>query len=169
MYLPRGPAEGGGETMIQAKLDRLWQTIERIVRAAHRIDRGGCEDVDLTPHQTFLLRLLESDGPMTVGELRRRSSGAQSTMSEMVGRMARAGYVQKRPDPADRRSVKVAITPNGRALLKARLAELRRRHRVVLEAMSPEDQERFLGALETIMELMDRTAANAAHGDDDDA
>lgn len=155
--------------MIERKVQRLGEMIESIVRAAQRLVRVECDDIELTPPQTFLLKMLELHGPMTLGELRKHANAAQSTMSEMVGRLARAGYVHKRPDPGDRRSVKVAISPNGRAILAARLTEIRRRQRAVLSALSPEDQDRFLGAFETIVELMDRAAGNAPRGDDDEA
>ena len=46
---------------------------------------------------------------------------------------------------------------------------MKRRHRAVFEALGPEDQERFLGAFETIVELMDRAAGSVPSGDDDDA
>ncbi len=155
--------------MIERKVERLAVIVERIIKAAQRFVRMECDDLDLTPHQMLLLRMLETHGPMTVGELRRETSAAQSTMSEMVGRLARAGYVHKKPDPDDRRSVKVAVTANGKAILGARMREISRRHHTVLSALSDEDQERLLAAFETISELMDRAAANAAHGDDDDA
>ena len=155
--------------MIEAKITRLQEMIERIIRAAQRLVRVECDDVDLTPPQTFLLRALDVQGAMTLGELRRHFNAAQSTMSEMVGRLARSGYITKKPDPKDRRSVKIAITATGRAVMRARLQEVMRRHRVVFEALGPEDQERFLGAFETIVELMDRAAGSVPSGDDDEA
>ncbi len=155
--------------MIERKVQRLAEMVERIVRAAHRLTRMDCDDLSLTPHQMLILRVLDLHGAMTVGELRREASAAQSTMSEMVGRLARVGYVHKKPDPDDRRSVKVGITANGKAILAARMREMSRRHHTVLSALTDGDQERLLAAFETIVELMDRAAANAAHGDDDDA
>jgi DNA-binding MarR family transcriptional regulator len=155
--------------MLDRKIDRLTEMIERIMRASTRLTRVECDDVELTPHQTFLLKVLETQGPMTIRELRRVAHGAQSTTSEMVGRLARVGYVLKKPDATDRRSVKVAITGNGRAILKARLDGMRQRHRAVLEALSVGDQDRFLGAFETIVEIMDRAADRTSHGDKEDA
>ena len=73
--------------MIEAKITRLQEMIERIIRAAQRLVRVECDDVDLTPPQTFLLRALDVQGAMTLGELRRHFNAAQSTMSEMVGRL----------------------------------------------------------------------------------
>lgn len=155
--------------MIERKVQRMGELIERMVRSAHRVARIDCDDLDLTPQQMLMLRVLEVNGPMTVGELRREARAAQSTMSEMVGRLARAGYVHKKPHPDDRRSVKVGITANGKAILAARFREMSRRHHTVLSALSDEDQEQLLAAFQTIVELMDRAAENATHGDDDDA
>ena len=155
--------------MIEAKVTRLMEMIERIMRSAHRLVRAECDEVELTPPQTFLLRALDVHGPMTLRELRGHFNAAQSTMSEMVGRLARTGFISKKPDPNDRRSVKIAISATGRAVLRARMTELKRRHRAVFDALSPEDQERFLGAFETIVELMDRAAQRAPAGDDDES
>ncbi len=155
--------------MIEAKVTRLMETVERIMRAAHRLVRAECDEVELTPAQTFLLRALDVHGAMTLRELRVHFNAAQSTMSEMVGRLARTGFISKKPDPSDRRLVKIAISATGRAVLRARLTEVRRRHRAVLAALAPEDQERFLGAFETIVELMDRAAGSAPAGEDDEA
>lgn len=155
--------------MIDAKVTRLTEMIERIFRAAQRLVRVECDDVVLTPPQTFLLRALDVQGAMTLGDLRWHFNAAQSTMSEMVGRLARSGYITKKTDPKDRRSVKIAITAAGRAVMQARHQEMKRRHRAVFEALGPEDQERFLGAFETIVELMDRAAGSVPSGDDDDA
>lgn len=155
--------------MIESKVDRLAEKIDQIVRAAQRLVRVECDEVDLTMPQMFLLRMLDVHGPMPLSDLRRHANVAQSTMSELVARLARAGYVQKRPDPVDRRSVKVAVTANGRAILKARMAQMRKRHKAVLEALSHDDQERFLGAFDTILTLLERAAHNVAPGDDDEA
>jgi DNA-binding MarR family transcriptional regulator len=155
--------------MIEAKVTRLMDMIERIVRSAHKLVRVECDEIDLTPPQTFLLRALDLHGPMTLRELRQHFNAAQSTTSEMVGRLARSGFITKKPDPNDRRSVKIAISARGRAVLRARIEELKRRHRAVFDALSLEDQERFLGAFETIVELMDRAAQQAPVGDEDEA
>lgn len=154
--------------MIEAKVARLTEMIERIMRSAQRLVRVDCNDILLTPPQTFLLRALDGHGPMTLRELRAHFNAAQSTMSEMVGRLAKAGFISKKTDPSDRRSVKIAISATGRAVLRARLEEINRRNRAVFDALSSDDQERFLGAFETIVELMDRAARSAPVGDDDD-
>jgi DNA-binding MarR family transcriptional regulator len=154
--------------VIEQKVQRLQEMIENIFRSASRLMRADCDDVELTPSQTFVLRTLETDGQMTVSDLRRITNGAQSTASEMVARLVKQGYVHKKPSPDDGRAVTIAITANGKAILRARLESMLRRHRTVLAALTTTDQERMLNAFETIVELMDRAAGNAAHGDNDE-
>jgi hypothetical protein len=46
---------------------------------------------------------------------------------------------------------------------------MRAKHEALLSALSPEDQERFLTAFETIVSLADRAAGNVSGGEDDNA
>lgn len=66
-----------------------------------------------------LLELERADGgSLRPGELERRMLLAQYNVSRLVDRLARAGYLERRPCPADRRGTELAITPAGRALLR---------------------------------------------------
>jgi DNA-binding MarR family transcriptional regulator len=69
-------------------------------------------------------------------------------MTLLVSRMERAGWVQRQPDPLDRRGVLVTLTPDGRrrldrvvaaraAALERRLERLRPAHRAALAAAVP--------------------------------
>lgn len=147
-----------GAAMIEERLDRLSALMTRMFRMMMRLTRIGCDEVELTAQQVQVLAVLEDAGPMTIGELRAHSHAAQSSMSEMAGRLARQGLVKKQHDREDRRVVRVAITPKGRAMFEQRRREMRERNRRVLEALTPEEQERFLTAFETIVALTDRAA-----------
>lgn len=150
--------------MIERRVDRFQALMERMLPAMLRLARPQCDEVFLTPQQFHFLRVLEAAGPLSITALRQQLEGAQSSISEMVGRLARLGYVVKRRDPDDRRAVKVAITPAARAVLKARQTEFRARSRRILGALSPDEQERWIGAVETLVTLMEHAAAR--DGDD---
>lgn len=142
--------------MIERRLDRLQALMERMLPAMLRLARPQCDEVFLTPQQFHFLRVLDTQGPLSITALQQHLEGAQSTVSEMVARLARLGYVVKRRDPADRRAVKVAITPAARAVLKARQNEFRVRSQRILTALSPDEQERWIEAVETLVTLMER-------------
>jgi DNA-binding MarR family transcriptional regulator len=52
-------------------------------------------------------------GPRRQGELAEMSMLDPSTVSRYVGQLARAGYVERRPDPQDGRAVQLAATDAG--------------------------------------------------------
>jgi DNA-binding MarR family transcriptional regulator len=60
-----------------------------------------------------LLLMLVKCGPRRQGELAEMSMLDPSTVSRYVGQLARAGYVQRRPDPTDGRAVQLAATDAG--------------------------------------------------------
>ena len=62
-----------------------------------------------------LMRLHEADG-QTQGDLAARLRVAPATMTKMIQRMERAGFVQRRPDAADQRISRVYLTDAGRAV-----------------------------------------------------
>ena len=145
--------------MIERRLDHLSALLDQMALVMPRLMRSDCDDTDLTPHQGVLLRALEARGPTNLTELRQSFPGAQSTLSEMVGRLARLGFVHKKPLPTDRRTVMVAITARGRAMVTQQRKVMRERHRNVLEKLSADDQDRIVQAFETIAELFGRAAA----------
>jgi DNA-binding MarR family transcriptional regulator len=55
---------------------------------------------------------------LRVNELAREVVLSPTAMSRFVDRVEAAGYVRREPDPADRRALQVAITPEGVALLR---------------------------------------------------
>ncbi|MBV2356866.1 MarR family transcriptional regulator [Streptomyces sp. J2-1] len=60
--------------------------------------------------------------PPTAGELAARAQVTTGAMTGIVNRLVRAGYVTRRPDPADRRVVRVAPVPGARVKVEAAYA-----------------------------------------------
>lgn len=93
---------------------------------------GAAAEAGLTSqqHQALLtIKALAGGRGPTVGMLAERLLVRQHSAVELVDRLARLDLVQRNPDPADRRRVLVALTPEGerklQALSQAHLAELR--------------------------------------------
>lgn len=58
--------------------------------------------------------LARSGEPLALGEIAARHSCVRSNMTQLIDRLESEGFVRRLPDPADRRSVRAAITPLGR-------------------------------------------------------
>lgn len=71
---------------------------------------------DLTVSQYFVFNALWMGDGISFGELGERVSLDTSTLTGIVDRMERNGYVERRPNAEDRRSVLVFLTDKAREL-----------------------------------------------------
>lgn len=102
----------------------------------------------LSRAQLAVLHALRDIGPRRITDLAELEQVTQPSMTLLVSRMERAGWVRREPDPLDRRGVLVTLTPDGRgrldrvvaaraAALKRRLERLQPAHRAALAAAVP--------------------------------
>jgi DNA-binding MarR family transcriptional regulator len=72
----------------------------------------------VTNAQLFLLQQLASAGPCSLGELAALAHTQPSTVSLVIGRLQRAGFVTRVRAADDRRRVVIALTTAGRRLVR---------------------------------------------------
>jgi len=87
-------------------------------RATHQLLRAidaELEDLDLTPGEVNALACFLGGESAAVGELATRSGQRPSTLTGVLDRLEKRGLVERRPNPADRRSSLAVLTPAGRA------------------------------------------------------
>jgi DNA-binding MarR family transcriptional regulator len=77
------------------------------------------EGLGLYRGQPRLLHALYKEEGITHGELAERLRVAPATITKMIQRMEKAGFVERRPDPADQRISRVYLTEPGRAIHEA--------------------------------------------------
>ncbi|WP_240201497.1 MarR family winged helix-turn-helix transcriptional regulator [Cellulosimicrobium cellulans] len=103
-----------------------WATGRLLFAVARRIEREWNAHLgkwDLN-HAGFPVLMHLLGGPRSQRVLADESGVTEQTMSRIVARLERSGYVTRTDDPTDRRRRAVAITPAGR---EAGLAAARRR------------------------------------------
>ncbi|HEV7981063.1 MarR family winged helix-turn-helix transcriptional regulator [Amycolatopsis sp.] len=102
----------------------------------------------LTLTQGSVLKELVTDGPRRMSALAEIEGVRMPSMTDVVSRLERLGLVSRAPDPADRRAVLVAVTPEGRRFydelvvareefLRERLLTLDEGDRAAIEAALP--------------------------------
>lgn len=96
------------------------ETVELIERLARMVANEG-HSRGLKPAQWEALRYLARANRFsrTPGALTAYLGSTKGTVSQTVMSLERAGLVEKAENPADRRSVHLALTPAGAALLEA--------------------------------------------------
>lgn len=95
--------------------------------AYYELSRGiggavvGAGFTDLRPAHGNVLEQLGHEDGLRVSQLAERTSMTAQSMGELVDDLAAKGYVERRPDPADRRTKPVYLTARGQAAVAASL------------------------------------------------
>jgi DNA-binding MarR family transcriptional regulator len=92
---------------------RLRLAVARTARRLRQEAGGG-----LSPTLTAALASIESHGPLTPSELADRERIKRPTATRLIGTLEDGGYVTRTSDPSDRRSSLIAVTPEGRDLMR---------------------------------------------------
>jgi DNA-binding MarR family transcriptional regulator len=92
---------------------RLRLAVARTARRLRQEAGGG-----LSPTLTAALASIENHGPMTPSELADRERVKRPTATRLIGNLEENGYVTRTSDPSDRRSSLIAVTPEGRELMR---------------------------------------------------
>lgn len=117
------------------------------------------QDQGLGPRHASALLSVALYGPMTVTQLAERHHVTIKTGSLIAVELERAGLLERRPDPADKRRTILKVA-EGRARavqqgLQRRTAPLQR----TLDRLTPSQRDGLLGGLEALVEEMNREIA----------
>ena len=138
-----------------ASAEELVDTAARLRFAATRLARllRQQSDSGLTPTQLAALATVARCGPLPIGTLAEEEQVAAPTATKIVDKLHAAGYLDRHPDPSDRRVTRVAVTDSGAALL----ADLRARRTAWLATrladLPAEEVARLTDALEVLEHL----------------
>ena len=130
---------------------RLLQLFPRVTRGMRRWQDqiAPSSGAPLGPRHVAALQQLRG-GLVTVGELASRLGLTLPTVSGVLADLDRAGLVERRPDPADRRRTIVAIIPSQAGLIGEWLDGAAEPLARVLDKLTPGEQEAFLKAMDLL-------------------
>jgi DNA-binding MarR family transcriptional regulator len=124
----------------------------RLTALWHVLGRRGKRDLSRTA--TSVLATLRDTGPRRITELAESEGIAQPTVTTLVGRLERDGYVERRADPGDARAVLAHLTQTG----LDRLNDMRAEREAVLEkrlaALTEDEREVLANALPVLDKLI---------------
>jgi DNA-binding MarR family transcriptional regulator len=109
--------------------------------------------LDLPAADIDVLAILADGAGRTVGALATATATRPSTLTSLLDRLTNRGYVVREPDPADRRSFVISLTPAGRAvaeLAAAAIADLQRR---ALATVTPAQRAGFHTLIDALTEV----------------
>ena len=102
------------------------------------------------PKYSVLNELVSAGKPLSLSDLATRLSCVKSNMTQLIDRLETDGLVRRVDDPADRRSVKAAVTKDGQARHAAGQTEIDRLNKQFASRVGAHERtavERLLSAI----------------------
>jgi DNA-binding MarR family transcriptional regulator len=135
-------ADRSARPLIGLLLRLVYQSYSQEIEAALR--EAGFDDVRPTAGNVF--PFVPPEG-ITVSALAERARVRKQTMAQAVEQLERAGYVERRPNPRDRRSRLVFLTERGASVPPVTHAAAEGVEGRWAELTSPEELEALRGSL----------------------
>ncbi|MFD0904101.1 MarR family winged helix-turn-helix transcriptional regulator [Actinomadura sediminis] len=127
------------------RLSRLWDKAIKDFLGEHGLEPGEFD---------VLSTLRRSGEPyeLTAGAFLKASLVTTGAITLRVDRMAAKGLVTREPDPADRRSVKIRLTPRGLEVIDRVLPLHLANEARLLDGLGPGERDRLAAALAALLE-----------------
>ncbi len=133
------------------------EVFSRIGRLARHLDlarRQAFTDHDIESWEFDVLAALRRAGgdyELSPGRLIRETLVTSGTMTNRVDRLAARGFVERLPDPNDRRGVLVRLTPEGRSAVDGAFGALLEAERELLADLPAKEHKQLVGLLRSLL------------------
>ena len=127
-----------------------------IARAAQAYHRGAFAEIGLSDVYAEYIRTICRNAGISQEELASRIGVYKSNVTRTLAQLERDGYVERRPNPADRRSMLVYPTDMAYEMLPV-IVEVQSDWRAILtDRLSPEEKEQLAELLERVEDNVQR-------------
>ena len=136
--------------------------LSRVSRLSRHLDlarRQAFADHGLESWEFDVMSALRRAGKpyrLSPGQLIRETLVTSGTMTNRVDRLAARGFVERFPDPNDRRGVQVELSGNGRRAVDSALEALLLRERDLLADLSTQDRSALSDLLRVLVTPFDQ-------------
>lgn len=122
-------------------------------------------DFKVSAAEGHLMAFVGLYGPSSVGELVRVFGYRKPTMSSMINKLEKRGYLRRLLNESDRRSLLVELTPGGRAISEACRERVQGLDAAILERVSDADLEGFRRVILAISDVTGVEVKRRSHPD----
>lgn len=143
-----GYANGGSNFVLDESIGHL---IRRAHQRASATFMTILADHQFTPTQFFALARLRERGRLSQNRLGRLTAMDPATIQGVTRRLFERGYIERTPDPTDRRRMVLELTPEGHSLADRLLNGIAAVNGQILAPLAPDEQEQFRSLLKRIV------------------
>ena len=111
-----------------------------------------------TPQQMITILQISILGPCKISILAHKIGVSAPTMTGLIDRLQRTGYVERFRDKIDRRIIFVNVTKKGAKLVQQLKVTIQKRWEVILGYLTESERTTYVNILKKIIDALDRQA-----------
>jgi DNA-binding MarR family transcriptional regulator len=127
--------------------------LHRATHATLHALTAALADLDLPAADIDVLAILADGAGRTVGALATATATRPSTLTSLLDRLTKRGYIARELDPADRRSFLISLTPAGRAVAEHAAAAIADLERQALATVTATQRAGFHVVIDALTEV----------------
>ncbi|MBQ0728333.1 MAG: MarR family transcriptional regulator [Thalassolituus oleivorans] len=144
------------------RYDEVLVSLRRIIRATDMHSKKLSKISGLTSPQLLILQTLRLHSELTVGELARKISLSQATVTTIIDRLEKRNFVKRERGSVDKRKVFVYLTPEADTALLNAPKPLQESFVQQFQDLRDWEQTMILAALERVAHMMDAQHIDAS-------
>lgn len=136
--------------------------LRRVIRATDLHSKHLAKTTGLTAPQILLLQSIRNRGQVTIGELANDISLSQATVTTILDRLEKRGFVYRQRSEQDKRKVHAFLTDSGEEILKDAPTPLQEHFTDRFNTLEPWEQSMILASLQRVASMMDAQNLDAS-------
>ncbi len=144
------------------RIDEVLIALRRVIRATDLYSKHLAKTTGLTAPQILLLQSLRDKGQVTIGELAQEVSLSQATVTTILDRLEKRGFIYRERSKEDRRKVHAYLTDAGLEIMKTAPTPLQEHFSRQFADLQDWEQMQIITSLQRVAHMMDAQHIDAS-------
>ncbi len=144
------------------QIDAVLIALRKVIRATDLHSKYLAKNTGLTTAQLLVLQSIQNMGEVSIGEISKKISLSQATVTSILDRLVDKGLVYRERSTKDKRKVHAYLTEDAVALIKDAPAPLQKQFTKQFEALNDWEQSMMISSLQRIAQMMDAEDIDAS-------
>lgn len=130
--------------------------LHRTFRQKVMIKTFGDFSEKITSIHNEIIRLLEEEGSLSIGEIGDQLMIAKAQMTQLIDKLVELNIVERRPVKGDRRKIEIALTDTGKVLLSEHRRNIDKSVMDLMSVLTEKDLKSLSDALVVVKDILSR-------------
>ncbi len=144
------------------QIDAVLIALRKVIRATDLHSKYLAKNTGLTTAQLLILQSIQNMGEVSIGEISKKISLSQATVTSILDRLVDKGLVYRERSSEDKRKVHAYLTEDAVALIKDAPAPLQEQFTKQFGALNEWEQSMMISSLQRIAQMMDAEEIDAS-------